>query len=548
LLLAPAPSWCQNGTWSAANTTNSPGPRRQYGSVFDAGNQRYYLFDGFNGDNYGLYVLFNDVWALSVDGTPDWTEIPISGALPGQRHSPQWGYDAAQNRVLIFGGYGSHYPNGPYAYLNDVWQLNLNGTPQWTEIIPTGVAPSGRLAGAAVFDPMRQRFVGFGGTVGAPTDTWVLNLQGGTDQAAWDSLPTQGESPSGRYGSTSVYDAKRDRMIIFGGSISDAYYGALNDVWELDLRGDPTWHQIVTAGTPPAARRSGTAIYDPLRDRMIVYGGATATPPDTDSFLDDTWALDFTVDPPTWSQLSPGGPIPVHRDCSAATYDPIHDRMIQYGGWAATYMLSDTQFLDWGGSTVDASMTATSSATPTSAHVVWTVSSASGPHAAVYRKGPGGNWTAIGVAEIDASSHLVYDDPTVQAGTSYSYMMVVGSQRGETFGGQTNVLVPATTTVPPGSAAAFALRGVAPNPAVDEMWVSFSLGSSAPASLQLIDVAGREWLSREVGSLGAGAHQINLVAAGRVPPGLYFVRLSQAGSVALSRVAVVGGAIMRTVR
>src|SRR5262249_21533587 len=231
LILAPDASWCQSGTWSEAGTTNSPGPRRQYGSVFNRASQRFYLFDGFNGDNYGTYILFNDVWALSVEGTPEWTDIPITGALPGQRHSPQWGYDESRNRVLIFGGYGSHYPNGPYAYLNDVWQLDLDGTPTWTEIVPAGQAPTGRLAGAAVFDPLRQRFVGFGGTVGLPADTWVLNLQG-MDQASWESMSTQGVSPTGRYGPASVYDAKRDRMLIFGGSTSDAYYGATNDVWE----------------------------------------------------------------------------------------------------------------------------------------------------------------------------------------------------------------------------------------------------------------------------------------------------------------------------
>jgi hypothetical protein len=539
LVLGTDLSWCQSGIWSAPAVTSSPGPRRQYGAVFDSDSLRYYLFDGFNGDNSGLYVLFNDVWALSVAGTPDWTNIPISGVPPGPRHSPQWGYDAARNRVLIFGGYGSHLEGWPYDYLNDVWQLTLDGTPQWTEIATAGQAPSGRLAGAAVFDPMRQRFVGFGGTGGAAAETWVLNLQD-MAQGDWQTLPTLGVSPSARYGPAFVYDAKRDRMVLFGGSTSDAYYGALNDVWELDLRGDPTWKQIEPSGTPPVPRRSGTAIYDPLRDRMVIYGGWDGNSNDTTSFLADTWALDFSVDPPLWTQLTPGGTIPVQRDCTAAAYDPVHDRMIQYGGWAGTYMLSDTQFLDWGGSSVDASMTATSSATPSSAHVEWGVASATGPYAAVYRKGGGSDWTAIGLAEVDASSRLVYDDPTVQPGTGYSYMMVVGSQRGATFGGQTDVLVPSTTAVGSGSTAEFALRGVAPNPASDRLSVSFALASHAPASIALIDVAGRSWLSRSVGELGAGPHRIDLSPGGRVPPGLYFLRLSQAGKVAISRVAVVG--------
>src|SRR5262245_4023875 len=112
ILLPPVPSLAQNGTWTeVTNLPSTPGPRRQAGAIFDRENQRYLFFTGFNGDNNGLYILFNDVWALSVDGTPSWSHLTISDPLPGERHSTQWGYDAARNRVLIFGGYGKHYPN-----------------------------------------------------------------------------------------------------------------------------------------------------------------------------------------------------------------------------------------------------------------------------------------------------------------------------------------------------------------------------------------------------------------------------------------------------
>ena len=535
VLVCPVPSQAQNGTWSAVTgSAITPGPLREFGAIFDRQNERYLLFDGFNGNNSGLYILFNDVWALSVAGAPTWTHIDISGPVPGERHSPQWGYDAARNRVLIFGGYGRHHPGDPYAYLNDVWELSLDGTPHWTELFPSGQAPSGRLAGAAVYDPLRQRFVGFGGTIGVPVDTWVLNLQ---DQANWQNVPVNGAAPKGGYGMTSVYDAKNDRMLIFGGSTNDDYYGANNDVWELDLHGNPSWNQVVTSGTPPQARRSGTAILDPLRNRMVIYGGFDAIR-DSDQFLADTWALDFNGTP-TWSQLAPAGTTPVGRADNAAAYDPIHDRMIFYGGWSGTDMLSDTQFLDWASSSVEAALTPGASATPTAVHVDWNVQSATGTHAAIYRRDTGGQWTARAQGEVGANGHLVYDDPSVQSGNAYSYMMVVASQRGETFGGATLVQVPSPTAVDPGRTAEFALTGVAPNPVVERMSVSLALASGAPASLDLVDVAGRRVLNREVGSLGAGQHRIDIATAGQVPPGLYFLRLTQAGRVASSRVAIV---------
>ena len=435
-----APACAQDGAWSSIQGGTIS--RCAHAVFFDRDRQRFLTFGG------GTQIappndLRNDAWILDVSGTPTWSQVPITGAVPGERHSPQFGYDAARNRILIFGGYGKHYPGGPFEYLNDVWELSFDGTPHWTELFPSGQAPAGRLAGAAVYDPMRQRFVGFGGTNNAPVDTWVLNLQG---QANWQPLPVDGNRPNGGYGMTSVYDAAKDRMLIFGGSTSDAYYGATNDVWELKLRGVPQWTLISTTGERPAPRRSGAAAFDPLRNRMVIYGGWNAVP-GSNQFLGDTWALDFENDPPAWTQLHPAGTIPTGRDAVPAAYDPLHDQMIIFGGWNGTNYLADTQFLNWGGVSAEAQMSASTSATPTAAHVEWEVQDATGSHAAVYRRTSGGAWTAVAEAEVDATGQATYDDTNVSPGSEYDYMMVVGSQRGETFGGEASVQVPGLVDV-----------------------------------------------------------------------------------------------------
>lgn len=537
--LAAGSAIAQSGNWSSpSGLITTPGPKREFAAVYDRDNQRFVMIAGFNGNTSGLYVLFNDVWALSTQGSPVWSPLTISGDLPGPRHSPQWGYDAARNRILLFGGYGKHYPTSyVYEYLNDIWQLDLNGSPQWTELTPAGQAPSGRLAGAAVFDPMRQRFVGFGGTIGAPVDTWILNMQG-HGQANWQPLPTQGAGPEGGWGMTSVYDAREDRMIIFGGSLGDGYYGSKNDVWELTLRGVPRWRHITTTGTPPLPRRSAAAIFDPKRNRMVVYGGFDAVQ-GSDMFLADTWSLELGSSTPHWTPLAPVGVTPVGRDATPAAYDPLHDRMIFYGGWSGTYMLGDTQFLEWGDQTSDATIDANGTATPTAASVSWNTTGATGAHAAVYRKTVGSDWTALADVEADAYGQINFVDSNVQEGSSYSYMAVVASERGETFGGEAQVIVPTSTTgVGPQVSAAFAINGIKPNPAVANMSVSFTLGSAEPATLELVDISGRRWLDQPVGTYGAGQHQIDLATAGRYPPGLYFVRLSQSGRTATSRVAI----------
>jgi len=134
---------------------------------------------------------------------------------------------------------------------------------------------------------------------------------------------------------------------------------------------------------------------------------------------------------------------------------------------------------------------------------------------------------------------VIHDDETVAAGNSYDYMMVVGSERGETFGGATTVAVPTLLGVDPAPSVSFALHRVVPNPATNRLTVSLTLPSSQPATLDLFDVVGRSWLSRDVGALGAGTHQVDLsIRGGHAPAGLYFIRLAQAGRLATTPVVV----------
>ena len=72
------------------------------------------------------------------------------------------------------------------------------------------------------------------------------------------------------------------------------------------------------------------------------------------------------------------------------------------------------------------------------------------------------------------------------------------------------------------------------------MTVSLVLPSAESASLELLDATGRRWMSRDVGTLGAGAHRVELSTAGRIPAGLYFLRLTQGGRTAMTRVAMIG--------
>ena len=69
--------------------------------------------------------------------------------------------------------------------------------------------------------------------------------------------------------------------------------------------------------------------------------------------------------------------------------------------------------------------------------------------------------------------------------------------------------------------------------------MSFTLPESAPARLEVVDVAGRVMEAREVGGMGAGRHTVQMASAGRLPAGINFITLTQGTRRLVSRVAVV---------
>ena len=84
-----------------------------------------------------------------------------------------------------------------------------------------------------------------------------------------------------------------------------------------------------------------------------------------------------------------------------------------------------------------------------------------------------------------------------------------------------------------------ALGGARPNPARNALRVWFTLPGREPATLNLVDIAGRPVLQREVGSLGSGSHSMTLQTSPPLRPGLYFLRLTQGPRMLSARVAVI---------
>ena len=92
--------------------------------------------------------------------------------------------------------------------------------------------------------------------------------------------------------------------------------------------------------------------------------------------------------------------------------------------------------------------------------------------------------------------------------------------------------VPAPGTVGP------ALSGARPNPAAHGLRIAFALPNAQPAELTVFDLGGRRILSRDVGGLGPGEHVVDVGPESGLKPGVYMIRLTQAGQSVATRAIV----------
>jgi len=306
-------------SWMQLETDLHPA-RAFHSSTHDTGRDRMVIFGG--KDNGGV-PYHDDTWQLSLAGNAEhWQPIATSGLPPAARAEHTAIYDPARERMIVFGGLSAFYVH------NDLFELSLAGAPEWAQLAPGG-APSGRYRHAAVYDPVRDRMLVFGGNEwnSLLNEVWTLSLSG---PAVWQQLLPIGQPPSPRSGHGMVYDSSRDRVIVFGGDDGDY----LNDTWALSLSGAPEWLELLPVGQVPSGR-CAPIVYDSLRDRIVAFGGSNG------SVLADVWALNLSGTP-AWNQLSPSGPQPPGRYGQTAFFDTFRHRMIMFGGTDATLVMHDT--------------------------------------------------------------------------------------------------------------------------------------------------------------------------------------------------------------
>ncbi len=624
LSLEGAPAWD-----SLHVTTARPPARLVAAAVVDPGERRMVLHGGTLTTQWG--TTLSDTWAFQLDGPPAWNRLPTHTYYPSVMQQAAI-YSPERNSVIQFGG-------APNAFANACEELDLASL-VWSPILPDAPAtfPSRRADSfLTVEDSTGRLFVYSGVLSGCPTDLWTFGGAGGVgwtllapggyipvcssqflgfdkwgfvrdtrrnrllaihgdafwglkmDQifalpldgsGGWRQLPIAGPEPLGRWYPSLVYDPVRDRVLMFGGVIlgnraADSGQ-SLDELWALSMGDTVRWTLLVPRGTP-WARDSHSAMYDARRDRMVVFGGQKQTAQDLGGSpwpRRDTWALSLAHDDLSWSLLSPDGPnsgpavldtlhdclvdwpgdstlwvlplggdgtwqrlaaagdLPTPRIEFGLTFDPTQNRVLFFGGALAAP--GNSGFPALAADLYELRLAGLAAIVLERAETAWDhvllswTGLPAGTALAVVRSPGDSAWVTLGTVAAGADGRAAFTDRAVAPRGRYVYALSYPG--GEQRYGETVVLVP--------PAPALALPGFQPNPSGRQVAVALTLPDDAPARLELLDVTGRRVASLPLGGLGPGPHLVSLGSI-NLRPGLYFMRLTHRGDVLTARGVII---------
>lgn len=257
-----------------------------------------------------------------------WELLAPEGESPEGRLGSSVYCDDEGGRLLLFGGWVERT-----TYTNVIWSYDL-ASGAWTDIRPETALPAGRASHAWAHDPSGNSLIVFGGYDGTAYygDTWAYDLRAGT----WADLQPSGATPRAREGHSLTYDPVSEKMILFGGYDGGREY---DDTWSYDPATN-TWTELSPSGDIPAARDSHRVVYDPDEEIMVLFAGWSTT-----TQFADTWAYDPADN--AWTPLSPAGDVPVARALHAMAYDPTIKKVVLFGGGTSSAVFADTWTYDY---------------------------------------------------------------------------------------------------------------------------------------------------------------------------------------------------------
>lgn len=290
----------------ATAAADGPGPRAGADMVFHAGLGMVVMLNGSPSDDR-LWGWDGAAWQVLAEGGPAAREL---GGMA---------YDTAREVLVVYGG----RTNNGTRCLTDTWEWDGAA---WTEFDVPGPAVCSHF----VMEYAAGQVVVVGGAdeaLGVHAGMWTW------DGAAWTHLDV--ETPEARFHGMSAYDPAHGRLFWLGGF--DINNQMVDELWGWD---GAAWERLTLAG-PPALSHA-KLVFDATRTELLLVGGTTRARTPFD-FQPSTWRLTGGA----W-QVVEGAAGPSPRGAPGAAYDPVRDRVVVYGGFDnANPRLGDTW--EWDG-------------------------------------------------------------------------------------------------------------------------------------------------------------------------------------------------------
>jgi hypothetical protein len=311
----------QTRSWNQLSPSGAPAGRYGVGMAFHAATQRMIALGGES--------------AVAIGSAS--TELLVADWLSGSTWStmpfPFWygggfaacTYDVQRQRTVVWMRssalvFGVPVPNQ--------WAIREWDGSNWIYVATPNYALA---ANAAAYDAARGQTVFFGGAY-----PWWSSSWSGTTWT-WNGLTlaqlSPPSSPSARALHAMAYDSTRQRVVLFGGCVGATSPSSLGDTWEWDGQ---NWSQS-NPPVSPTPRRGHAMAYDSVRQRVVLFGGASSAP---SVYHDDTWEWDGT----NWALVSVAAR-PPGRWGHAMAYDESMNRMVVFGGTFDQGPLNDTWVL-----------------------------------------------------------------------------------------------------------------------------------------------------------------------------------------------------------
>lgn len=237
----------------------------------------------------------------------------------------------------ITASFGIQIPASQTAVPTKATVPQIKTYPKKTVVIASGRkdAPCERSFSSAVWDEKNKRMLVFGGSDASGN---FLNDLWSFDGRRWTQLNPEGELPPPMWAHSAVWDPMKSRMLVFGGTHDGFQY--MNDLWSYD---GEKWEKLNSGGVPPSPRTGASMVWDSRNNRVILFGGQSYKGDVV--WNNDVWIFEDNY----WTELKLEGRVPEKRSFHSAVWDSKNDRMLIFEGYGEETFRNDLWGFDGNG-------------------------------------------------------------------------------------------------------------------------------------------------------------------------------------------------------